>query len=233
MREVERLYRLQELDDGIALCERRLQEWAGRLQELERALAELRRSRHEGEQTLHQQEQRLRQAEGALWEQEGRLKELEKRLYSDAIRSQKEAQALQAEIEQLRAQKDRMESEALQLMLDLDERRARLAEQAAAESRTVGDHEALVQEIARQEALLRQQVEPLQASRARLAAETSPAALALYEQVRRTRGGRAVVRVVDNACEGCRLEVALLTRKAAAGAALVRCESCGRILFLS
>ena len=233
MREVERLYRLQELDDGIALCERRLQEWAGRLQELQRALAELRQSHQEGEKARHLQEQRLRQTEGALWEQEGHLKELEKRLYSNTIRSEKEAQALQSEIEQVRRQKDRLESEALQLMLDQDEIRARLRREAEAVVARTGEYERMGREIAQQEAVLRAQAGPLQASRKQLAAEVAPAALAVYEQVRRARGGRAVVRVVDNACEGCRLEVALLTRKAAAGEALVRCESCGRILLLS
>jgi predicted nucleic acid-binding Zn-ribbon protein len=233
MREVERLYRLQELDDGIALCERRLQEWTSRLQELQCSVAEVRQSQQEGEKALRVQEQCLRQTEGVLWDQERRLKELEKRLYSDAIRSEKEARALQSEIEQVRQQKDQLESEALQLMLDLDQKRARLDQEAEAEARKARECEGMAQEIAQQEALLCQQVEPLRASREQLAAEISPAALAVYEQVRRMRGGRAVVRVVDNACEGCRLEVALLTRKAALGETLVRCESCGRILFVS
>ncbi len=102
MREVERLYQLQELDEGIALYERKLQEWGTRLQRVHRRLAEIRQVHKDGETTAHERETRLRQAEGALWAQESRLKELEKRLYSDTIRSEREAQAAQTQIEQVR-----------------------------------------------------------------------------------------------------------------------------------
>ena len=233
MREVERLYRLQKLDEGLLLGERRIQEWAGQRKRLEEGLERIRQAREESARMLRSQELRLHQAEGSLWEQENRLKELEGLLYSDAVRSEKELKALQSEIERLRQQKDALESDALQIMLDLDAHRARLEELSAEEERCRQEYEAFVQEVARQEALLRAELEPLRAEREKLAAEVSPYALVLYEQLRRTRGGLAVAQVVHNTCSGCHLEVPLLTRKAALGEALVRCEHCGRILFLS
>lgn len=233
MREVERLYRLQELDDGLALCERRIREMAGQRKRLQEGLERIRHSRQESAKMLHSQELRLRQTEGALWEQENRLKELESHLYSDAVRSEREVKAMQSEIEQIRRQKDALEVEALQIMLNLDAQRAQLEELAAEEERLAQEYEALVQESTRQEALLRQEMEPLRASRQQLASEISPQALLLYERLRRTQGGLAVARVVNNACSGCHLEVPLLTRKAAMGETLVQCEHCGRILYHS
>ncbi|MGB9722816.1 MAG: zinc ribbon domain-containing protein [Chloroflexia bacterium] len=233
MREVERLYRLQELDEGLALCERKIQEWAAQRKRLQEGLERIRQTRQESARMLRSQELRLHQAESALWEQENRLKELEGLLYSDAVRSERELQALQSEIEQIRRQKDALESDALQIMLDLDAHRARLEELAAEEERCAQGYETFAQETARQEACLREEMEPLRADRERVASEVSPYALVLYEQLRRTRGGPAVVPVVNNTCGGCHLEVPLLTRKAALGEALVRCEHCGRILFLS
>ncbi len=233
MREVERLYRLQELDDGLALCERKIQEMAGQRKRLQEGLERIRNARQESTRRLHSQELRLRQTEGALWEQENHLKELESRLYSDTVRSEKEVKAMQNEIDRIRQQKDALEVEALQVMLNLDAQRAQLEELAAEEERLSQEYEALVRESTQQEALLRQEMEPLRASRQQLAAEISPQALVLYERLRRTQGGPAVARVINNACSGCHLEVPLLTRKAALGEALVQCEHCGRILYLA
>lgn len=233
MREVERLYRLQELDDGLVLYERKIQEMAGQRKRLQEGLERIRNARQESTQRLHSQELRLRQTEGDLWEQENRLKELESRLYSDAVRSEKEVKAMQSEIDRIRQQKDALEVEALQVMLNLDAQRAQLEELAAEEERLSQEYEALVQESTQQEALLRREMEPLRAGRQQLAAEISPQALVLYERLRRTQGGPAVARVVNNTCSGCHLEVPLLTRKAALGEALVQCEHCGRILYLA
>jgi predicted nucleic acid-binding Zn-ribbon protein len=230
MREVERLYQLQELDEGIALYERKMQEWAGRLQQTHRHLAEARRAHQEGEKDLQALQPRLRQAEGALWEHESRLKGLEQRLYSDTIRSEREAAAIQAEIEQVRQQKDSLESEALQLMMEMDEGRTRLDKLIWEEERCLHEYDALVEETRTQEKALQEQVEPLRSARASLVAQVPREILAVYEQVQRT-GGKPVVRLVDNSCSGCRVDVPLLRRKALAAGKLVRCENCGRILL--
>ncbi len=233
MREVERLYRLQELDNGLAMGERKLQELAEHLQRLEHAIEQVRDARAAGEEDLGSQEKHLRHAEGSLWEQETRLKEMEGRLYGGAIRSEKEAQALRAQIEQGSERKEELEDEVLQRMIDLDGLRGRLEELSAEEERRLGEYQAAAQEAAAQESALRQQLAPLQASREALAAEVSPGTLALYEQLRREHSGLAVAPVEDNRCAGCRLEVALLTRKAVLGEKVVRCEYCGRILFIA
>jgi len=232
MREVERLYRLQELDDEIALCGKRIQECIGRRERLQRSLAEAQQARQEGEKALRRQEFQLHQAEGDLRALEKRLQGFQQRLYGGAIRSEKELSALQSEIEQGRQQKDALEEDILQQMLDLDDLQDHLQEMADAEPRKARECEATLQEIAVEEAALQGRITPLRETRAGLAAELQPASLVLYEQIRRERGGMAVARVVDNTCAGCRLEVAVLTRKAAMGEDLVRCEYCGCILHV-
>lgn len=231
MREVERLYQLQELDEGIALYERKIQEWAGRLQRVHQRLAEVRQAHQAGEKAAQERAARLRQTESALWEQEGLLKGLEKRLYSDTIRSEREAQAVQAQIEQVRQRKSALEDEALALMEENEQQRRVLDGLIAEEERCFQEYEALARETAAQEKGLQEQVEPLRAARAELIRTIPSAIRPLYEQARRTYG-KAVVRVHDNTCEGCHLEVPLLVRKAAAGGELVRCPNCGRILLV-
>ena len=230
MSAVEHLYQLQELDEGIALYEQKMKEWAGRLQQTHRRLAESRQAHQEGEKALQTQQAHLRRAEGALWEQEAQLKGLEKRLYSDTIRSEREAAAIQAEIVRVRQQKDSLEIEALQLMEEMDGLRTQLDQLAREEERCLHEYDALVAETGAQEKALHEQVEPLRAARAGLVAQIPSEILTLYEQVRRT-SGKAVVRIVNNGCGGCRVDVPLLRRKALAAGGVVRCENCGRILL--
>lgn len=233
MREVERLSQLQDLDSLINEMETRLQVWAERRLRQQQALEAARRSQEKGEQALQKQELRIRQAERSCQETESRLKDMQKRLYSDAIRSAKEASALQTEIEQLRQQKNSLEDEALGLMLELDEMREELAAISAETQKRMAEHAATLQEADEQEAALHQQLAQLRVEREELTAAIPSKNLALYEQLRRTRGGRAVAQVQNNTCGGCHLEVAFLTRKAALGDNLVCCENCGRILHMS
>lgn len=232
MREIERLYRLQELDEELAAGQQELQELAGRRREQEQALLQACAERARLERELLGREHRLRQAEGALSQVETRLREMEAGLYGGALRSEKEMAARQAELEHLRHERDDLESRALQQMLELDEAREAAHRAAQAEADREREAEQARGEAAEAEAALQERLLPLRAAREALVAEVAPSALALYERVRQTTG-RPVARVVGNRCEGCRLDVPLLTRKAALGESLVRCENCGRLLFLA
>ncbi len=232
MRTIERLYRLQELDSGLALYERKRQDWLSKCQRLEKAVADLRHLQRQGEASVREQEKAVRQAEGELLELETHRQSLEQRLYGGTVRSEKEAAAVQGELEQLRRRKEELEDQALQRMIGLDERRGLLDKLGQQESQLAREQETVVQEAAAQEDLLRKQVEPLRTAREQLAAEIPPAVLQIYDQLRRTHGGPALAPIVENSCGNCHLELAVLTRKAAAGETLARCEHCGCILYL-
>ncbi len=230
MRPVEQLMRLQELDDQIALQTARLQSCATRRAEVEKGLEARRRSVEEQERALRDEELRLRRAERALQETEARLQEAELRLYSAAVHSPREAQALEAQIEQLRARKGELEDEALARLLTLDEMRARLDELRQELEATLAEYRASLDHLQAEETACAAERERLVSERTAQASAVSPVLLQVYEQIRASRG-RAVARIEGTACSNCRLEVALLTRKAALGEALVRCENCGCILF--
>jgi len=72
----------------------------------------------------------------------------------------------------------------------------------------------------------------LAAQRAGIASRVPPTELALYDQVRRAHGGRAVARVERGICESCR--VGLPTRQMQSiriSPTPVRCPNCGLILL--
>ena len=76
-------------------------------------------------------------------------------------------------------------------------------------------------------------LESLENARAKLAEQIDGRTLRLYSRLAK-RYDRAVVPVIEHRCLGCSMAVPTSKRKmggAAGSAALVTCESCGRILF--
>jgi uncharacterized protein len=72
-----------------------------------------------------------------------------------------------------------------------------------------------------------------QAQRSLLTAEIPADLLALYEKVAAAGGGVGAAMVKQRRCEGCHLELAgseLISVRAAADDAVLRCENCRRIL---
>ncbi|UCB42192.1 MAG: hypothetical protein JSV77_06885, partial [Dehalococcoidales bacterium] len=68
--------------------------------------------------------------------------------------------------------------------------------------------------------------------RQQLAAGIVPGTVAVYEQLR-LRRGTAVARVEQGACRGCQITLPTTELQQVRGGGLVRCGSCGRILFLA
>ena len=65
-----------------------------------------------------------------------------------------------------------------------------------------------------------------------LAAEVAHEALQVYDQIKGHKG-TAVARVEQGTCRGCRIALPTTELQQVRGGGLVRCSSCGRILFLA
>jgi predicted nucleic acid-binding Zn-ribbon protein len=230
MRQVEQLFRLQELDDRLVAEATWLRSCVERRAALQAALAAAKQAVEAQRIAVRDAELSLRKSERALEEVERQLQEAEGRLYSAAVHSPREAAALEAQIEQLRARKGQLEDDALKWMLSLDEMRERLKRLEQEAAVIIPNHEATLAALQAEERAHEGERQRLLAERSAQTATIAPAALQLYEQLRASRG-RAVARIEGTTCSNCRLEVALLTRKAAQGENLVRCENCGCILY--
>ncbi len=172
-----------------------------------------------------------RESEATLEEIQARLARHEARLYGGG--APKELSALQQEIAHLQAARSEQEDALLEAMLasesaQAEEARLRAALQEA--ERTRDDSRADADKRLSQ---LEATLAGLRERRARAAAECPPDLLGRYEAIRRSRGGRAVSRVAGSICEACRVSINTNTlRHARAGAELVTCDNCGRILYV-
>jgi uncharacterized protein len=160
-----------------------------------------------------------------------KIKLVETRLYGGQVRNPKELTDLQREVEMLKAQRGRLEDRELETMEQVE---ASSGEVAILEDR-VKKAEAAWQS---RDQKLRSDVEALKTTladlkqrREALVGGIDPQAIAVYQEAKKKRG-TAVARVEQGLCQGCRISLPVSEFQKAKSGALVRCGSCGRILYV-
>lgn len=161
-----------------------------------------------------------------------KIEPLEAKLYGGSVRSPKELADLQADVESLKRRQSGIEDQALEAMAAAEEAQAALREAQSALQEVEAARAAENRQLAVERERLMAEIAGLQARRQQQAATIDPQTLRLYEALRASRQGRAVVRVERGLCQGCRISLPsnVLTR-ARSGAGLVQCTSCERILY--
>jgi predicted nucleic acid-binding Zn-ribbon protein len=145
----------------------------------------------------------------------------------------KELEGLQHEITSLARRQSSLEDDLLEVM---EQRETRELELSGLDAELAGiEAEREQHEAARERAFaeIDAATELHQAQRLLLIAEIPADLLALYEKVAAAGGGVGAAMVKQRRCEGCHLELAgseLISVRAAADDAVLRCENCRRIL---
>ena len=232
MRTVKELYDLQLLDWEIQQCEEELSEVQSRIaDDSNRIRAHLRLTALEAK--LGELGPARRQSERAIEEIERRITNLDTRMYDGSVTNPREFEALQEErANQVRNQGEE-EDRLLEFMVEMEDTEE-LRDRAKAVFEQINEErssELNTLETRREE--LTSEMPGLQEQRQEMSTEYPPNIMAVYETVRRTRGGQGAALVDQRGmCEGCRLTIpnAELSR-ARSSEGIVQCGSCTRILI--
>lgn len=232
MRTVKELYELQLLDWEIQQREEELSEVQSRIADDSKRIQAHRR--------LSVLENRLgelgparRQSERAIQEIERRISNLDNRMYDGSVTNPREFEALQEErANQVRNQADE-EDRLLEFMVEMEETEE-LRDQAKAVFEQIdGERRHELGVLGARQEELSSELPGLHSRRQQLSTEYPPSIMAVYETVRRIRGGQGAALVDQRGlCQGCRLTIpnAELSR-ARSGDDVVQCSSCSRILI--
>jgi predicted nucleic acid-binding Zn-ribbon protein len=231
MSAAKQLYELQELDLEIDSQEQALGLATSQLGESQ-AVLKLQGQLQKEQQRLEELKRKQHTAEWEIEDLSTRLATAEKKLFSGDIKNPKELASLQHEVEMFKNKRSQLEEKALEIMEQVE-----LAEAGIA--KTNSELEEMRAEWQQQQRELSDNVERLKAilsnlrqKRQLLSEEIPPQAVELYQGLRKAKG-TAVARVEQGICRGCRISLPMTELQKARSGKLVKCSSCGRILFLA
>lgn len=225
------LFQLQQLDLELDRLKAELQTVTHALQGDAR-LQKLRAEYKSAQLQLQSGLQTQKEAEWALEDVSRRLQVQEQRLYSGAVSNPKELQSLQQEVQRLRAQQSRQEESALEVV-DAAEALRDLAQRKLTDlTRAEEAWQKACSSLSSRHDCLAECQKELRAKRTALSSTFDLDLLTRYDQMRRTKQGRAISKVEQNSCQWC---LVILTpselQRVRISPELQTCTNCGRILY--
>lgn len=227
----QQLYQLQQVDVELEANEQALRKITSQLGESE-AVISVRNKLAAERQRLEELGKQQRSIEWEIDDITNKLNTTEKELYSGRIGNPKELSNLQHEINGLKARRKQLEDETLAIMDQAELTTRSVAnidtELKALESVWQSQQQQLSAELERVKAA----VSTLSQQRQLLASGIDPQAVKVYQELKKQKG-TAVAKVEQGICRGCRISLPVNELSLARRGSLVRCGSCGRILFLT
>ena len=225
------LYQLQEVDLELESTEQAIKQIASQLGESETVVAtrsNLAQEQQHLEELTHQQ----RSVEWEIDDLTSKLTTTEAELYSGRIGNPKELTNLQHEIDSLKAKRNQLEEKTLEIM-DQVELTTRNTTALDTQLKTLeAEWHNEQQQLSTRLEQLKAVLADLKNKRQILAAEIDSQSIEVYQELKKQRG-IAVARVEQGICRGCRISLPVTELQRVRSGSLVRCSSCGRILFLA
>lgn len=226
-----KLYRLQQIDTALDQARIRLQKIEISLND-DNAVRQASQQLETVEAACALEQKKLKQIEDNVQTHRMKMKTSEASLYGGKIHNPKELQDLEKEIASIKRHIAGLEDGQLEQMMVVEEAEAHLgqAKQALQDAR---NQKATGDSILRAEqADFQKDVDRLDRERGAAVAGIEDGDLQVYEQLRISRKGLAVAKMVDATCTACGSELTPAAAQAAQSSAhLARCTFCGRILY--
>ena len=232
MSKAEKLYRLQTIDLEIDERNRRLKQVKASLAGNEE-LQQVRQALQKGEKKLSRQRTRLRDQELKMRSLTHKIASVEDRLYSGRIKNPKELANLQEEVQYLKRREGELEDQVLETMIEVEDSEASVTEQRERLARLEEEWQETQARLSAEHDELVNRLSQLKTKRAKLQNTIEAGDLALYEDLRRRKGGLAVALLEGELCQGCRVTLpSSKVQQARQGEILTLCGSCERILYV-
>jgi hypothetical protein len=231
MSQISNLYRLQQIDSQLDSVNNNLLTINKQLTD-DLSLINAQHSVVRAEEYLKSESKKLRDAEDKSYETRIKIELAEASLYGGKIQNPKELQELQSEVASLKRFLINLEDKQLEAMMQVEDAEAKLmwANQEKNEiQRKLGERDTGLNES---KVKLLEQIDRLEAERNAVLPTISAPDLGLYEQLRKSRNGVAVAKISSRSCAACgtTLTAAVIQTTQSTGL-LVRCPTCGRILY--
>lgn len=228
--DLRRAIRLQDLDNRIVQLQHEIASLPRHIAAIEKTLDTHIRKLEADRAALAANQRERKQLELDVRAQEERISKLRDQMLQ--AKSNEQYAAFKNEIEFCEREIRKCEDRILERMSETEalERNVKIAESAlAAEKQQV---EAEKEDARGRTGRDKRELDALLKERSSLVSEMPKPLVSTYESIRKRRKGIAVVEAVDGRCTGCHLTMRLqFYQDLRRGDQVMRCESCGRILY--
>ena len=231
MSQISILYRLQQIDSQLDKAHHTVDSIDKELGD--NALLEAAQQRvSEAENKLQTETKHLKDAQNKSHDVRVKMEQSEASLYGGKIQNPKELQDLQNEIASLKRLISTLEDKELDAMMAVEEAETHFTDVKGIIQKVQGKQIEKTAHLSGEKTKLLEKIERLEAERKATLPPISAADLSLYNQLRETRSGVAVAKISSRACGACGTTLtAALVQSTQSTGQLVRCPTCGRILY--
>jgi hypothetical protein len=225
------LYQLQEVDTALEANlqgQKRVSGQIGESQVVLKARAKL----AEEQKNLETLSARQKSTDWEIDDLTAKIKETEKKLYGGKIFNSKELGSLQQETDDLKKRRSVLEDKSLELMDQLEDTRKAIENSKEELAKLQAEWQAQQKQFVVELMQLKAAQAVHETNRQQISALIDADTLFTYQELRK-RKGLAVAKVEQGICQGCRITLPNTDLQRAKGGGVVRCSSCGRIIFLA
>ena len=225
------LHDLQEIDLALRSREQaqaRISSQLGESGEIARVRTRLADEQNRLEELTHQQHS----LEWQVDDLSVKVSATEEKLFGGRIRNPKELANLQRENEEVKARQSQIEDRVLELMDQVEATTAAVKTSIAELARLEEEWRDQQQRLSTELTQLKESHADLTQKRAVQVAQIDSAVIEVYQQLQAQKG-TAVALVEQGTCRGCQIALPTTELQQVRGGGLVRCSSCGRILYLA
>jgi uncharacterized protein len=231
MNEAFHLARLQKIDSQMDQIELRLVEIAKILED-DQEIHLAQEAAQAANQELLKANQELKKLEDAAQAQQIKIELDESALYGGKVRNPKELQDLQNEIASVKRHLSTLEDQQLDAMQVVENADSKNKTAARNLTQAEADFTSRSASFLGERSRLEKDRERLQAERTPIITQLPETNLNVYNQLRRQKRGIAVAGIVEGSCTACGATPSPAEWQAARSPhQIVRCSSCGRILY--
>lgn len=227
------LHELQEVDLDIEQRTQALEQVKSQLGK-DKDLAAARATLDAVKKKLVELEHRQKTGEWEIADLGAKIAAIEKKLYGGSMKNPRELMGFEQDLKLLKAQRGELEDKLLAVMMDVEDAQQDVKQKGSEFSFVEQGWKDNQQKLSNEKEQLGTELTGLEQKRKTIAGQIDSATLKLYEEIRLARQGRAVSKVMQGRCQGCRISLSMSDQqRARMGNELARCSNCGRILYLS
>lgn len=229
--QVNPLLALQDLDDQIAKLQREIVALKGERGFLER-LAQAQSQERELSLQLEKLQERQRQNNAREEELQVRAQRLHAKLYGGSVINPKELKDLQGELLETKTKQESLQEILLLGMEEEEDLTQKLTTQRQELEKLERDAKQHLAHLLRQIKRRQERIASLQTERQKARQPLEQQLLYAYDNLHKSKGGRAVAEVTNNQCSGCGARMPEHKLNELRQNRLSFCETCGRLLAL-